>query len=70
MMLCSLLYPSCLFFYIIHLVHDNNSADDKKTEILNCTTTNACLKNEPPFPSLNFPFNACIGENAERKNAG
>ena len=41
-----------------------------KTEILNCTTTNACLKNEPPLPNLNFPFNACMGENAERKNAG
>ena len=35
--------------------------------MLNCTTTNACLNNEPPLPNFNLPFNACIGENAERK---
>jgi hypothetical protein len=38
-----------------------------KTEILNCSTTKDCLNMVPPLPNLSLPFNAWIGENAERK---
>jgi len=54
-------------FYKIHLLHNNNGADDEENRNAELYYNQSLSEREPPLPSFNFPFNAWMEKKQKEK---